>query len=246
MKSSVVLLKRNRWVVLLLAVVVLSSCHWLFKETVRGSGIILEEIRQLSTFQSITMGISADLFFTVGLAQNFRIIGDENILEIIETTVKPEGTLEIVSPKNYRPTSRVKIFVSMTEANAFSLSGEGTVLGQSPFSTNDLILSVSGSGSMEMDVTAGQITSTISGSGDIRLSGAAAIHTITISGSGKAHALDLESIRCDVLLSGSGECYVSVLQFLNVDISGSGNVNYRGLPSVTSNISGSGQLIKLD
>ncbi len=246
MKSFVVLLKRKRWIVLLLAAAVLSSCNWAFKETVRGSGIILEEIRQLSTFHSISIGISADLFFTVGFTQNFRIIGDENILEVIETTVKPDGTLEIISPQNYRPTSRVKIFVSMSAARAFSLSGEGTMLGQTPFTAGDLTLTVSGSGRMEMEVTAGQITSIVSGSGKIRLSGNTAVHTTNISGSGTVSALDLDSTRCDIRISGSGESYVFVRQFLNVDISGSGNVNYKGSPSITSNISGSGQLINLN
>ncbi len=239
-------IKKTRWFVLLLTVAVLSSCNWLFKETVRGSGIIIDEIRELNTFHSITMGISADLFFTVELTQDFRIIGDDNILEVIETAVKPDGTLEILSTMNLKPTSRVKIFVSMTEAKAFSLSGEGTMLGQAPFTTSDLILSVSGSGSMEMNVTAGQITSTISGSGNIRLSGSTANHIIDISGSGNLHALDLDTVRCDILISGSGECYVFVSQFLTVDISGSGNVNYKGSPLITSNITGSGQLIDLN
>lgn len=246
MNNSGLLLRKSRRFILLLALAVLSSCNWIFKETVRGSGIILEEIRQLNTFHSISMGISADLFFSVEFSQNFRIIGDENILEVIETTVKPDGTLEITSLKNYRPTSRVKIFVSMTDAKAFTLSGEGTMLGQNPFTAYDLILSVSVSGSMEMNVTAGQITGTISGSGNIRLSGNTAIHTITISGSGSVNALGLDSARCDVRISGSGECYVFVRQFLDVDISGSGNVNYKGSPSITSNISGSGQLINLN
>ncbi len=152
----------------------------------------------------------------------------------------------IKSTKNFRPTSRVKIFVSMTEAKALALSGDGTMLGQIPFSPSDLNLSVSGSGSMEMDVTAGQITSTISGSGNIRLSGNSAIHTINISGSGNVIALDLDAARCGIRISGSGECYVFVRQSLDADISGSGNVKYKGSPAITSTISGSGQLIKLD
>ncbi|MCJ7581121.1 MAG: DUF2807 domain-containing protein [Candidatus Aminicenantes bacterium] len=246
MNNSTLFSRKSRWFVLMLAVAVLSSCNWLIKETVRGSGIILDEIRQLSAFHSISMGISADLFFTVEFAQSFRIVGDDNILQVVETTVKPDGTLEILSPKNFRPTTRVKIFVSMTEVRAFSLSGDGTLLGQFPFAASDLILIVSGSGSMEMNVTVGQITSSISGSGSIRLSGNTAVHTINISGSGSLSALDLDTVRSDIRISGSGECYVFVQQFLDADISGSGNVNYKGSPTITSNISGSGQLIKLD
>ena len=245
LKNSITYLKRARWFVLLLAVAVLSSCNWIF-DGIRGSGVIVEEDRRLNPFHSISMGISADLFFSVGFPQDFRIIGDDNILEVIKTTVKSNGTLDIYSRRNLRPTSRIKIFISMFDAEAFTLSGSGTMLGQNSFSVDDLTLFVSGSGSMEMDVSANQITSTISGSGDIRLSGSTITHDIKISGSGTLSALDLDSRNCDVLISGSGEGYIFVQDFLTVNISGSGNVNYMGSPVISSNISGSGQVIKLD
>jgi len=91
----------------------------------------------LNAFHNISMGISADLFFNVGFGQNFRIVGDDNILKVIETRVMPGGTLKIISPNNFRPSSRVKILVSMNDAKAFTISGDGTMLGQSPFTASD-------------------------------------------------------------------------------------------------------------
>jgi hypothetical protein len=239
-------LKKTRWAALLMAVFFLVSCNWAFRNTLHGSGIIIEETRQLSLFHTIDMAISADLVFTPDTPQSFRIVGDDNILKIIETRVSGDGTLEIYTDKNYRTDYGIKIYVSMQEVRGFKISGSGTILGQGPFTTNGLSLEISGSGTMEMTVSAGQITSRISGSGTITLDGNSNSHTVDISGSGTLQALELDVDSCDITISGSGSGFISVRISLNVVISGSGSVYYSGFPTLNVQISGSGQLIKLD
>ena len=200
----------------------------------------------MAAFRAIDLAIAADLEFIPNAPQSFLIVGDDNILEIIETRLRGDGTLEIYTDKNYRTDFGIKIYVSMTNIDGFKISGSGTILGQGPFTTGSLQLEISGSGTAEMTVNAGHISSRISGSGTIFLGGNSSSHAIEISGSGRMEALGLDVDTCDITISGSGNAFISVRLFLNVVISGSGTVYYSGSPSLDVQITGSGQLVKLD
>jgi len=235
----------TKMIALFFLIVVLISCDLLFKATIRGSGIIIDETRQLDFFHTVDMSIAADLVFSLDAAQSFRIVGDDNIVAEIQTEVRG-NTLEIFTDKNYKTDHGVQIYISMQQIKGFSLSGAGTIQGLASFVATNLTLNISGSGSMDMDVTANQINSTISGSGSIFLSGTINTHIIDIPGSGEMRALGLDTLVCEITISGSGNCYVFVRDVLDVDISGSGNVYYTGTPAITSRITGSGDIISLD
>ncbi|NOR13025.1 MAG: DUF2807 domain-containing protein, partial [Candidatus Aminicenantes bacterium] len=71
-------------------------------------------------------------------------------------------------------------------------------------------------------------------------------HNVTIAGSGSVEALDLLVSCYDIQIPGSGECRIHVEDVLNVVIAGSGNVYYKGFPSVVNTtIIGSGDVIHL-
>jgi hypothetical protein len=125
------------------------------------------------------------------------------------------------------------------------VSGSGTldVKGNS----KDFDSDVSGSGRV---VIAGRIDNTadfgISGSGKIQASGSADLVKTNISGSGKVLASDLQADRCDVRISGSGDVEINVKSELEANISGSGNVYYKGNPNkVNANSAGSGKVRKM-
>lgn len=233
-------------IALLGLIVVSGSCDWNFWR-IRGSGVIIEEIRGVPSFNSLDMNISADVFFSQGAVQSLRLVGDDNILPHIDTEVKGDGVLEITSKKSYRTDVGIKVYAVMLQIKGVILSGSGTIQGQGSFTTDNLELKITGSGNMDMEVDANEIQSLISGSGPIKLEGTALFHRIDIPGSGNMNALDLITNRCEIRISGSGDCHVYVNSVLDVEISGSGNVYYMGSPgSVTSHITGSGQVIKLD
>ncbi len=73
-------------------------------------------------------------------------------------------------------------------------------------------------------------TSTLTGSGEIELWGIAQVGDLNISGSGKIKALHLEQDECSASITGSGDMYVFVYDYLDVNITGSGNIFYRGNP----------------
>lgn len=215
-------------------------------DSVYGSGVVVEEIREVDSFHSVEILGSCDLYFVKGATQELRVITDDNILPLIYTWVRPDGTLIIESKGSYTSSVGIKVYVSMVEIRGFSISGSGSIIGESPFSPRELHLIIAGSGNIHMNVRAKKVWSSIVGSGNIHLAGKAEYHNVTIAGSGRVEALDLLVSCYDIQIPGSGECRIHVEDVLNVVIAGSGNVYYKGFPSVVNTtIIGSGDVIQL-
>jgi hypothetical protein len=215
-------------------------------DSIYGSGVVMEEVREVDSFHSVEIWGSCDLYFVKGATQELRIITDDNILPLILTWVRHDGTLIIESKGSYTSSVGVKVYVSMMEIRGFVISGSGSITGESPFSPRELHLMIAGSGSMHMNVRAQKVWSSIAGSGNLHLAGGAEYHNVTIAGSGNLEALDFLVSCYTIQIPGSGECRIHVEDVLNVVIAGSGNVYYRGYPSViNTTIVGSGDVIHL-
>ncbi len=106
---------------------------------------------------------------------------------------------------------------------------------------------VSGSGNVNSTVVInGNASFGVSGSGKVTAAGTAPEVKISISGSGKVLASELEATKATVRISGSGDVEIGVKDDLDVTISGSGSVRYRGNPEkVNSHAAGSGSVRKM-
>ncbi len=224
-----------------------SACQECRHDSIFGSRIVIEQTRTVAPFHSVEILGSCDLSFTQAAIQKLRLVGEDNILPLIKTWVKGDGTLVIENTENYRSEIGVKVYVSMPDIRGFYIYGAANVRGEQHFRAEDLNLVIGGSGNINADVEAQKINTSILGSGEVLLSGTAKFHDLKILGSGNVRALDLLTSRTDITLAGSGNCHVYVKNVLSVVLAGSGNVYYRGDPEVVdSYITGSGQLIKLD
>ena len=205
------------------------------------------EPRTVSEFKAVVTGGSEDLFVTQGNTQKVRIEGDEDIVKDIDTYVR-NGVLyiEYKGRGYHRSHDQTRVYVTMKEVNGLKLAGSGSIIGETPITTDELELGISGSGSIKLDVTATQINSGISGSGNIKLTGKTTDNNFKISGSGDVNTLDLKAENCAVQISGAGDAKVYVSKRLEVKVSGSGSIRYAGDPDkVNTNVSGSGSVQKL-
>jgi len=204
-----------------------------------------KENREVSGFDKVSLGISADLFLKQGSSYNLELEGDSDDLEDVITEVK--GGSLIIKYRNDRGwkfgRDKVSIYLTMPEISSVSLGGSGKIIGENTIESDDLYLSVSGSGKIKLDLEADELTQKISGSGGIVVSGSADEAELFISGSGNLDALDLEVDHYVVRISGSGKCKINVGDSLEATISGSGSVYYKGDPDkIRSNVSGSGRV----
>ena len=84
---------------------------------------------------------------------------------------------------------------------------------------------------------------TLNGSGNLNTDGSVKRQSVTINGSGTYNGANLNSQQAKVVCSGSGDATVKVSEDLKVTINGSGDVSYIGSPSISEKIIlGSGTL----
>ncbi|MEO5648414.1 MAG: head GIN domain-containing protein [Ginsengibacter sp.] len=215
----------KRYFFMLMALMALASCK---KDRVSGSGEIITETRNVANFYNVSVSGSSNVFITRGDNFEVKVKAYENIIPYLETKIQ-DGTLLIAFKDNSNVSNdNSEIFITMPSLNSVATSGSGNITSAGEF------------------LGSGNFKASVSGLGNISLgSGTAGNFQINISGSGNVKSFGLKAQQTVVNIEGSGNAEVTVLQNLNATINGSGNVYYKGNPAtVTSRVSGSGQVIK--
>lgn len=233
-------MKSVQFLVILSFFLILNSCDVIDCE--RGNGVTVRETLKPSGFDEIRLTITADVYLTQGDEFLVEVEGEENIIDLIDEDVRRDQWT-IRFERCVRRHEKLAFYITLPELRAVSVSGSGEIVGETPFEVDNLDLSISGSGDIDLDVEGSAIDAGISGSGKIYLEGIVNNLNMAISGSGDLRAFNLETDNAEIRISGSGDAEVFVNNFLEVVISGSGDVYYKGSPGLDVRTSGSGQVI---
>jgi hypothetical protein len=226
---------------LLVSTVTLNGQNWM-KGSIKGEGPVVKKELDLDRFDGVKLAFSGNVMLTQGNTQKVIIEAQQNIIDNIVREVK-NGTWRIKYHKNVRKHEKVNVFITIPKLTQAHVSGSGNMKTTNHFSNlQDVELGVSGSGNLDLDLDADDISCGISGSGNVTLDGSADELELSISGSGNISAFELMAGNVDVSISGSGNADVQATSNLEVSVSGSGDVKYKGSPSVNTRVSGSGKV----
>lgn len=94
---------------------------------------------------------------------------------------------------------------------------------------------INGSGKTDLKVSVDNtLHADISGSGELNLNGKASKMELILAGSGRLNGFEFEVSEANINIAGSGHADIKVSKTLKTEIHGSGAVNYKGNPQVTS------------
>lgn len=249
-----------------LLVVLFPSCDL---DCTKGSGDVISETRIVDFFDKIEIRGDYDLHLSQSPNDEFSLVieADDNILPLIETRVNSQDRLIVDLDDCIRSHEPIVLFISAPNIEEITIKGSGDVFAATTWDFNALKIEISGSGNVEVDslyvnfmeidiagsgdvfvnyIDALTINTEIRGSGNIDLAGFSNDFNVEIDGSGDVDALNLITETCEIDISGSGDCEITVTNELDIIIRGSGSVYYRGNPVISSSVSGSGDIIKLD
>lgn len=219
-------------------------------DTVRGSGVAATQRRDVGAFAAVAVGGPFAVVLRPGAREAIEIVADDNLLALIETTLRGSGddrTLHIDLAKETRIEPRTKIVVSVdvVRLERLAIGGSGTVDGTA-IKTAKLHAAIGGSGSIGLDdLDAGELTVAIGGSGNFRATGHAHKLKVHLAGSGRSDTERLAAADVAVAVSGSGEARVRADGALSASIAGSGDVYYTGAATPQVAIVGSGRVKKI-
>ena len=188
---------------------------------VRGSGNVITESHDVSGFNQIAVLGSGNVVVDVNGSESLTVEAEDNIMPLLKTEVR-NGRLELSVESSISPTVEVKYTITAATLDGLSISGSGNV-------------AATGIDAEAFDVE-------ISGSGKVEPVGTAETLTLGISGSGRYAGEGLIASVGTVRVSGSGDAVVHVTDDLDAEVAGSGSVKYIGEPSLTTSISGSGDI----
>ena len=178
----------------------------------------------MTGFSAIDLASALNAEIAIGATERVEISGDDNLVPLVATEVAG-NRLAIDTRKRMRPKLPLVARITAQRLGALKVSGSSSVALHGVHDDH-LTLDVSGSAVIRSDGAVGQLDIDVSGSGNVELD-------------------QLAAERASVTVSGSANVVVAVSRALDVHISGSATVTYRGdPPDVKQDISGSGRLVK--
>ncbi len=253
---SLIIRSRRMGSLLLLSVVslfFLTSCmnrelrfgKWSFNNwgSVKGSGVEKKDTRSVEKFT----GVNVKGYFTVEIDgtndSEVRIIADDNIVGLVETTVK-NGILYISLDKNADCVTDLKVILGNKALNFIETSGATNIIVNN-LSVESLEVQTSGASELHLDNVriANTLTLESSGASEVHAQGAAREISVDVSGASDINMERMPAERARIRLSGAGDIRIKATDELDARVSGAGTVTYFGKPrNIRQKVSGAGDI----
>ena len=177
---------------------------------VRGSGVVVSEVRETVEFDRIQLFAVATVEVEVGQeATPLRIEGEDNLIGLVSAQVR-DGALQITSSRPYTTNTAVVISVTTPALKRVEHLGVG----------NFEVTGLSG----------GTFEAFMSGVGNVMASGSVDSLDVLLQGVGNISLLDLASSRTRALLVRVGNVEVNATESLFARVHGVGDITYSGNP----------------
>jgi len=228
----------------------------------RGSGDVVTEQREVSSFERIRLECSADLLITIGDELSVSVTTDDNLQDNIITEVISRQTLLVDSDGSYRSRRGVLVEITVPELTLVEVDGSGDVeitgLNNRTFEVeldgsgdiefggkiDELDIELDGSGQIVVnDLTSEVVNIRSHGSGDIEIRGQTELLEISMHGSGDIDARRLKAVDAVVRIHGSGDAEIYAETDFDGAVYGSGDIDVYGNPeNLDRHVSGSGDI----
>ena len=211
---------------------------------IRGNGNLAALEKTVSGFEKINISGSAEVHFHT--SPEFRIVVtvDENLAEYVEIVTK-DNVLNVGTKNGSYSFTKFLVDVYSPVLTGVSVSGSGSFSSVDKITVPTFAMSVTGSGNIEGTVECENFSARVTGSGDIIVTGNSKNADIVVTGSGEFKGNDFIIGDATVHINGSGNIVMYVTDNLKANISGSGEINYRGEPKIDIKNNGSGRIRKM-
>jgi hypothetical protein len=239
-----------RWklaTVVILLIFGLSACNVLGIETIEGSGKVIEEDRQVSGVSGINLATIGNLTIELGDTEAFSITADDNLMEYIKTSVVGGVlTIETKGRVNLRPSKPIKYALTVKSLDSIKVTSVGNVSAPA-LEAEQFAVTISSTGNVSIPIlSAKALNVDISSTGNLTIDGGEVkSQVVNISSTGNYNAQDLASGEANVKLSSTGSANIWVTDSLTAVLSSTGDLHYRGNPTVDGSTNSTGEIIKI-
>ena len=215
-----------------------------YNKKIKGNGNLKTTTINVSDYDKISVAGNFEVNLYKGNEGDITIKTDENLMEYRIVEAK-DGKLKIKTEKGYslKPSKKIEIKVPFEDLNALSLAGSGNFYTEDVIKTEDLKLSLAGSGNYNLTIDSHDLKASVAGSGNTTLNGTTHEFACSLAGSGNINAYNLKAVDVKASVAGSGKAKLYASDELKASVAGSGNISYKGNPEkVKANAIGSGKI----
>jgi Putative auto-transporter adhesin, head GIN domain len=198
---------------------------------INGSGNVTTENRKVEgTYTEVSVSGGLEAYISQGNVAEITIETDDNLQQHIKTEVSG-GELKIYTDKSISPSKATNIRITLPVVEGITSSGGSTVKGNTVLKSNTLALESSSGSTLEVNVSATNVTAKSSSGSTLNLTGTAnAIEAEAASGSTlNAAGLTVQTAVADAA-SGS-TLTINALEKLTAEASSGSSVNYVKTPA---------------
>lgn len=203
-------------------------------------------------FTKILLNNDVNLVITQGSQYSIQLEGGENLLPGIETSIS--DSLLTISNKNTYNWVRsydkeITAYVTLPQILDIKYNATSRLSNTDTIREDSLMVSaIGGSGYIDLTIKVGTTKIfNLSGSTDMKIGGISGVSHVYSGGYGPIRCEALKSAYIFIKNTSSNDCYINVWYLLEYNITGIGNIYYKGNPSNLSGIAtGSGKLIHQD
>jgi hypothetical protein len=238
-------MKRSFFLLLSLLSLFFSACDT-FGERIEGNGNVQSVSRPSGRFSGVQVSSNINLHIKQDSIWSVRIVTDDNLMDLIETTVH-DNVLHIEVQDNYNlePSKSVDVYVTAPEFRRIGASGATEVTSENKIvSSGTFDIDVSGASNITIDLKAPRVEAGISGASKATLRGETRDISLNGSGASEFRCFELLAENADIDVSGSSNADVYASVSLKAEASGASDVRYKGSPTVNANTSGAGSVAK--
>jgi hypothetical protein len=209
---------------------------------VPGDGKVTKETRVVSPFDSIEVSGAFKVYLKQGSLEEVVIEADENLQPLIRAEVRG-NTLVIETRKPFSNPTSLNVYITLKDLRKAELSGAVDIFTDGRLNLNEFSLHTSGASNAKMDITVKKLDLDCSGASKLKLTGSATDVSADLSGACDIFAFDLLAENFTLDLSGAGKAQINVSKKISAEISGAGNVRYKGSPTIINqSVSGAGSI----
>jgi len=219
----------------------------LFVKTVVGSGELVIEEREVTSFSKIDAGGGVELLIIRGNS-GIKVNAESNLMKYIHTYVEGETLfVEIADTDggsiNLQPLEPIQVNVQFSKITGVSLSG-GVNLESEELTVEDMQIDVAMSGGSVAKIDAvhtDKLNVTLSGGSELSITEGEVTKQFIEASGGSVYLADwVQSEVTELMLSGGSEATVWAEETLEIDLSGGSTAYYYGSPNNLNEIGNSG------
>lgn len=154
----------------------------------------------------------------------------ENGILMINVEKKPETAGKSIWSKidDIKLNPTLKVSISMKNVTELRVNGAGKILSENSIASDQLLVGVAGTGSMDVDIKGNAVTAELTGTGTLTLRGYATSLNGMIAGTGTLKAFDCPLETVNLKVSGTGGAELNATTNAEVYVFGSGAVKIKG------------------